>query len=292
MWNCSACKSWIILSTVRLLWFWSSLSVTLWNVEVLKMCGNVSDVSVLQEIFSGSVHSQSSGLLVCLVCCPVWIRITQKEAFHFLFYPTLGKLHCLMCQVQLIVPVGLHHQRNICCKTWHKKPETHVCIGCHILYLQFYHQWTDESWCVTPACCLHTVVPTIVCDILLWNYVCLVTVVASLCTIAVKFRLCCNCSHPFCCSTPFVHLLTDIASSLKPVWHVTAMLFTDMSCGNVGHYQLNSNIGVFVCVFELFKYEAMSVAVLEIHVTWPTLTWDFSHQMINSLFQKPCILDI
>ena len=45
------------------------------------------------------------------------------------------------------------------------------------------------------------------------------------------------------------------------------MLFTDMSCGNVGQYHLNCNIGVFVCVFELFKYEAMSVAVLEIHVT-------------------------
>ena len=45
--------------------------------------------------------------------------------------------------------------------------------------------------------------------------------------------------------------------------HVSALLVTDMSCGNVGQYQLNSNIGV--CV--LFKYEALPVAVLQKLVT-------------------------
>ena len=33
--------------------------------------GNVSGVIVLQEILSGSVHSYSSGCLVCLLCHPV-----------------------------------------------------------------------------------------------------------------------------------------------------------------------------------------------------------------------------
>jgi len=128
------------------------------------MCGNVSGVTDLQEMVSGSVQSRSSYLLVCLVCCLVWIIITYKESFHILLYQKLEKFYGLIWQVQLIVPVGLHHQRNVCCKTWHKKPGTEVCIGCHALYWQFYQQWTDEFWCVAPACCLHTVVPGIVCD--------------------------------------------------------------------------------------------------------------------------------
>jgi hypothetical protein len=32
------------------------------------------------------------------------------------------------------------------------------------LYWQFCQQWTDESWCVAAACCLHTVVLGIVCE--------------------------------------------------------------------------------------------------------------------------------
>ena len=79
--------------------------------------GNVSGVIVLQEVLSGSVHSYSSGLLVCLLCHPVSIIMTQQEAFHILLYQTLEMVHCLICQVLLIVPVGLHYQRNICCKT-------------------------------------------------------------------------------------------------------------------------------------------------------------------------------
>jgi len=35
------------------------------------MCGNVTGVTVLQEIVLGSVHSHSSGLLGSLVCHPV-----------------------------------------------------------------------------------------------------------------------------------------------------------------------------------------------------------------------------
>ena len=145
------------------------------------MCVNVSGFTFLQEILSGSVHSHSSGLLACLLCCPVWIIITQKEAFLILWYQALGKVHCLMCQLQLIVKFGLHHQRNICCKTWHKKPGTEVRIGCHALSWQFYQQWTDESRCVAPACYLHTVVLGIVCDSR---------------DIAVKYRVCCKCSRP------------------------------------------------------------------------------------------------
>jgi len=125
------------------------------------------------------------------VCRRVWI-INMKKAFHFLLYHTVQKVHCLMCQVQLIVPVGLHHERNICCKTWHKKPVTEVCISCHTLYWQFYHQWTGESWCVAPACCLHTVVPRIVCDSVT----------------AVKYRLCCNCSRPSSTYLPFNPVFT------------------------------------------------------------------------------------
>jgi len=128
------------------------------------MCGNVSGVTVLQEMVSGSVRSHSSDLLACFVCCPVWIVITFKEAFPILWYQAVQKVHCLMCQVQLTVPVGLHHQSNVCCKTWHKKPGTEVCIGCHTLYWQFYQQWTDEFWCVAPVCWLHIVVLGIVCD--------------------------------------------------------------------------------------------------------------------------------
>ena len=162
---------------------------------------------------SGSVHLHSSGLLTCLVCCPVWIIIPYKEVFHILWYQTVQKVHCLMCQVQLTVPVGLHHQRNICCKTWHKISGTEVCIGCHTLYWQFYQQWTDGSWCVAPTCCLHTVVVGIVCDIgtLLWSYVSVVIVVAPV--------------HIFCPSTSFVHRFTDIsyrsASSHKAVWYMS-----------------------------------------------------------------------
>jgi len=35
------------------------------------MCGNVSGVTVLQEMVSGSVHSHSIVLLACPVCCLV-----------------------------------------------------------------------------------------------------------------------------------------------------------------------------------------------------------------------------
>jgi len=213
------------------------------------MCGNVSGVIVLQDIVSESfhshsesVHSHSSGLLACPVCCLVWIIIPYKEAFHILWYRTVQKVHCLMRQVQLTVPVCLHNQRNICCKTWHKKLETEICIGCHTLYWQIYQQWTDETLCVAPACCLHTVRLGIVCDS--WD-------------ITLKYHLCCNFRRPSAFihrSSPFVHPLIDIcdcfASSHKPVRHrqVTATLFTDTSCGNVGQYQLNSNIDVFVFV--------------------------------------------
>jgi len=157
----------------------------------------VSGGIVLQEIFSGSVHSHSIYLLACPVCCWVWIIITKKEAFHILFYQTLGKLHCLMCQVQLTVPVGLHHQRNICCKTWHKKYGTEACIGCHTLYWQFYHQWTDESWCVAPACCLQTVVLGIVCESG---------------DIAVMYCLCCNCNRLSLSYSPFNPICTSLDS--------------------------------------------------------------------------------
>ena len=123
-----------------------------------RMRQNVSGVTDLQEMVSVSVHSHSIYLSACLVCVhPVFI-ITYKEAFHILWYRTMQKVHCLKYQVQLIVPVGLHHQSNICCKTWHKKPVTQVNIGCHALCWQFYHQWTDGSCCVAPAWCLHTVV--------------------------------------------------------------------------------------------------------------------------------------
>ena len=157
------------------------------------MCGNVTVVTVLQEMVSEFVHSHSSGLLACLVCCLVWIIITYKEGFHILWYQTLEKVHCLMCEVQLTVPVGLHNQSNVCCKTWHKKRGNEVCIVCHALYWQFYQQWTDESWCVTPACCLHTVMLGTVCDSR---------------DIAVKCRLFCNCSHPSTSYSPFNPICT------------------------------------------------------------------------------------
>ena len=113
--------------------------------------------------------------------------------------------------IKLIVPVIPHRQRNICCKTWHKKPGTEVCVGCHTLSWQFYDQWTDESWCVAPVCCLHTVVLGIVTvGILLRSIVSVVIVVVPLCLI--------------CHSTPFVPPLTDItdrsASSHKLVWYM------------------------------------------------------------------------
>ena len=101
----------------------------------------------------------------------------SEKAFHFLLYHSVQKVHCLICQIQLTVPFVLHQQRNICYKTLHKKPVTEVCIGSHTLYWQFYHQWTDESWWVAPACCLHTVVPKIICDSR---------------DMAVKFHLCCK----------------------------------------------------------------------------------------------------
>ena len=176
---------------------------------------------------SEPVHSHSIGRLECPVCCLVWIIIPYKEAFHILWYQTVQKVHCVMCQVQLTVPVGLHHQRNICCKTWHKKPGTEVCIGCHTLCWQFYHQWTDVSWCVAPACCLHTVVPGIVCDSR---------------DIPVKFHLFCysSCLSPY--YSPFNLIFTPfdwIYLSVLPhhlSWYecVTSRLVTDMSCGNMG----------------------------------------------------------
>jgi hypothetical protein len=100
-----------------------------------------------------------------------------------------------MCQVQLIVPVGLHHHMNICCKTWHKKPVTAVCIGCHTLCWQFYHQWLDECWCVAAACCLHIIVPGIVC---------------GSGDITVKFQLCCNCCHSSTSYAPFNPIYTPL----------------------------------------------------------------------------------
>ena len=51
--------------------------------------------------------------------------------------------------------------------------------------------------------------------------------------------------------------------------HGSALLVTDMSCVNMGQYQLNSNIGarVCVCAHVLFKYEAITVAGLQKLVT-------------------------
>jgi len=55
--------------------------------------------------------------------------------------------------------------------------------------------------------------------------------------------------------------------------HVIAQLVTDMSCGNMGQYQLNSNICVCVRACVLFKYEAVKYfAVLQEFVTFPTPT--------------------
>ena len=189
-------------------------------------------------MLSGSVHSHSCGLRLCLICCLAQI-VTQKEAFHILWYQTVQKGHCPVCQVQLIVPVGLHHQRNVCCKTWHKKPGTEVCIGCHTLYWQFYQQWTDESLCVAPTCCLHTVLPGIVCESG---------------DIAVKYHLCCNCSHPswsyssvnLVC-TPFDRVFLTVLSC-HISWYDMSVPCWSLICGNVGQYQLNSNIGVCVCM--------------------------------------------
>jgi hypothetical protein len=149
-----------------------------WNVDVLK---DVPECVRCHWFTRNGVSICSLTLYLSFsmscVCCPVWI-ITYKEAFHILWYQTMQKVHCLKYQVQLTVPVGLHHQSNICCKTWHKKPVTEVCIGWHTLCWQFYHQWTDGSWCVAPFCCLHTVVLGTVCDSR---------------DIAVKLCLSCNC---------------------------------------------------------------------------------------------------
>jgi hypothetical protein len=109
------------------------------------------------------------------------------------------------------------------------------------LYWQFYQQWTDESWCVAPACCLHTVVLGIVCD--------------SRDT-AEKYHLCCNCSRPSLSCLPFNPVCTPFDRyiwqfcliTLAGMTHVAAMLVTVMSCGNMGQYQLNSNMCVCVCV--------------------------------------------
>jgi len=127
------------------------------NVDVLKdmlecvRCHRFTrnDFSICSLTLSLSLSMSS--VAPCVNNCP-------EKSISFSFVP------CSAESTLLIVPVVLHHQRNICCKTWHKKPVTEVCISCHILYWQFYHQWTDESWCVAPACCLHTVVPGIVCD--------------------------------------------------------------------------------------------------------------------------------
>ena len=122
-----------------------------------------------------------------------------EKAFYFLLYHSVQKVHCLMCQVHLTVPFGLHQQRNICCKTWCKKPVTEVCIGCHTLYWQFYQQWTDVSWCVAPPPCPHTVVPGIVCESG---------------DIAVKYRLGCNWSQ----SSPSYSSLNRVCTPFDSVY--------------------------------------------------------------------------
>jgi hypothetical protein len=170
-----------------------------------------------------------------------------------------------MCQVQLIVPIGLHDHSNMCCKTWHIKPGTEVCIGCHTLCWQFYHQWTDECWCVAPACCLHTVVPGIVCDSG---------------DVTVKFWLCCNCSHLSLSYLPFNPVCTafdDIYLAILP-HHIS---WYDTCHCPVGHrYVMVTSESISVeqyrpCVCEcvLFKCEALSVAVFQKLVTCLTKTW-------------------
>ena len=131
-----------------------------------------------------------------------------QKAFLILWYQTM-QVYCLMCQVQLIIPVGLHRQRNVCCKTWHKKPGTEVCIGCHTLYWQFYHQWTEESWCVEPACCVHSVVPRIVCES---RDIAVIVVI-----VVAPHRL-------FRHSTPFVPPLTDITFTPNVKQFITKLL--------------------------------------------------------------------
>ena len=155
------------------------------NVDVLKdmlecvRCHRFTrnDFSICSLTLSLSLSMSS--VAPCVNNCP-------EKSISFSFVP------CSAESTLLIVPVVLHHQRNICCKTWHKKPVTEVCISCHTLYWQFYHQWTGESWCVAPACCLHTVVPRIVCDSVT----------------AVKYRLCCNCSRPSSTYLPFNPVFT------------------------------------------------------------------------------------
>ena len=203
---------------------------------------------------SGSVHSHSSGLLACLVCCPVWIIITQKEAFPVLLYQAVQKVNCVMCPSTVDSTSWSAPPEECMLQTWYKKPGTEVCIGCHALYWQFYQQWTDESWCVAPACCLHIVVLGIVCYSR---------------DIAENYHLRCNCSHPSCSYSPFNPVCTPFNGyiwlfclfTLAYMTHVSAMLVTDMSCGNVGQYHLNSNVGVCVCVCvlvrALIKYEAI-----------------------------------
>jgi len=160
-----------------------------------------------------------------------------------------------MCQVQLVVSVGLHHQRNVCCKTWHKKPGTEVCIACHTLY----QQWTDESWCVAPACCLHTVVLGIVCD-------------SRVITETFAFN-------------PHLYTLWRIYLTALPhhiTWYDTCQCIVGhrMSCGSEVQYHSISwtvvcvvCVCVCVCLCALFKYVVMSVSVLKKLVTWLTPTW-------------------
>jgi hypothetical protein len=96
----------------------------------------------------------------------------------------------------------------------------------------------------------------------------------------------------------------DIADCSALLFNISVMLVKDAT-RNLSQYHFNNNIGVCacvcvrecvlcvcVCVCELLKYEAVSFAVLQELVIWLSPTWLLSHQIVNSLFQIPCILYI
>jgi hypothetical protein len=163
MWNSSACQTQIILSTVC----HGFDPDCQYHYDCLEVLNNVWEC-VRCHCFTGNVVRicsltlQWSFSMSCMLFSLNYNHLERSSSYSVTPGSAEGPLSNVPSTV--MVPVGLHHQRNICYKTWHKKPGTEVCIGCQALYWQFYQQWADESCCVAPVCCLHTVVPGIVCD--------------------------------------------------------------------------------------------------------------------------------
>jgi hypothetical protein len=106
------------------------------------------------------------------------------------------------------------------------------------LYWQFYQQWTDEYWCVAPACCRHSVVLGIVCESrdIAEKFHLFIILAASL--------------HIIHRSTPFVQPLTDMSDYSDTlhclVWHMSLRVWSQIC--HVGIWVIISWTVTLVCV--------------------------------------------